>query len=283
MRRPWTVGGLAFAIVLVLAANVALAAAAHRTNGRPTWDRDRKLVILIIGSDWGPPRPGSPLEGRADGLHLLAVDTKTRKATIVDIPRDSVVGGTKVNGHLTTRGPRGLKSIMASYTGIDIDFYALTNFRGLRGMVDAMGGVQVKLDRPIRDSAARANIDGGRQRLNGKEALAFSRARKTIPGGDFTRAKHHGRLMRAAHRQLRRQDTDLITMTRLLGAFSRNTETDIPRHQLFRLAQLAVQIKPSDVRQIPLSGPTGFVGAASVVFLRPGSAFSDIRRGRIGP
>lgn len=271
-------------ITLLMAANLALAAApTRRGQARPAWDNERYLTILVIGSDWGPPRPGSPLKGRADGIHLIAVDTKKRRATIVDIPRDSLVGGTKVNAHLAFGGPQRMKSVLSRYSGIEIDYYALTSFKGLRSMVDQLGGVRMKLDRPIRDSAARANLRGGRQKLKGKQALAFTRARKTIPGGDFTRTKHQGRLLRATHRQLRQRHSDLPEMTRLLGSFSRNTVTDIPPRHLFRLAQLAIQIKPADVRQISLSGGAGFSGAESVVFLNPGRTFRDIRRGRIGP
>ena len=273
---------LALAIVLLLTANLALAAKELRAIARPGWDEDRTLVILVIGSDWGAPRPGSPLDGRADGLHIIAVDTRKHRATIIDIPRDAMVGGQKVNAHLVFGGPGRLKSVMSSYTGLDIDYFALTSFRGLRTMVRKMGGVRITLDRSIRDSASRANLPGGKQKLGGSEALAFTRARKTVPGGDFTRTKHQGQLLRAAHRQIRQRQSDLPTLTRLIGAFARNTQTDIPPRQLFRLASLAVKIKPRNVKQVPLSGPVGFAGAQSVVFLRPGSAFSDIRRGRIG-
>ena len=275
-------GTLATALVLLLGANLALATGDLRASARPTWNQDRTLVILVIGSDWGPPRPGSPLEGRADGLHLIAVDSKRYRATIVDIPRDSLIGGTKVNAHLTRGGPGRLKSVLASYTGLDIDYYALTSFRGLRGLVRQLGGVETVLDLSIRDSASRANLDRGRQRLNGFQALAFTRARKTVPGGDFTRAKHQGQLLRSAHRQIRKEHASLPEMTRLLGAFSRNTVTDIPATQLFNLASLAVKIRPRHVRQVSLRGGVGFSGPESVVFLRPGQTFADIRKGRIG-
>lgn len=273
---------IAAAIALLLTANVALAARDLRALTRPGWDNQRKLVILVIGSDWGAPRPGNPLEGRADALHLIAVDTRKHRATIVDIPRDALVAGQKVNAHLAQGGPRRLRGVMARYTGLEIDYYALTSFRGLRAMVRDMGGVRISLDRAIRDSASRANLRAGKQWLNGDEALAFTRARKTVPGGDFTRAKHQGQLLRAVHRQIRRRQSDLPTLTKLVGSFARNTDSDIPPRDLLRLAALAVKIKPRDVRQVPLSGPTGFAGAQSVVFLRPGRAFSDIKRGRIG-
>ena len=280
MRRWYPL--LAAVIALLLTANASLAAKSLRAVARPGWDSERTLVILVIGSDWGAPRPGSPLEGRADGLHLIAVDTRKHRATIIDFPRDAVVAGQKVNAHLALGGPRRLKSVMSRYTGLDIDYYALTSFRGLRSLVRTMGGVRITLDRPIYDAAAQARLRGGTMKLNGDQALAFSRARKTVPGGDFTRTKHQGQLLRAAHRQIRERQSDLPTLTRLLGAFARNTDTDIPPRQLFGLASLAVKIKPRDVRQVPLSGPTGFAGSQSVVFLRAGSAFSDIRRGRIG-
>ncbi|HVM18602.1 MAG TPA: LCP family protein [Egibacteraceae bacterium] len=272
----------AVSLTLVLAAGMAVATVDLRAQARPTWDNDRVLTILIIGSDMGLPRPGDPKRGRADGLHLLAVDTRRHTATVVNIPRDSLVGGTKVNAHLASGGPQRMKSVMSSFTGIDIDYYALTSFRGLRGLVNGMGGVTVELDRPIRDAAARANIGGGKQKLDGKKALAFTRARKTVPGGDFTRSKHHGDLMLAAHRKIRAQQSDLPSMVRLLGVFSRNVETDIPNRELLRLASLAVKIHPRDVKQISLSGPTGFSGGQSIVHLNAGSAFSDIRQRRIG-
>ena len=273
---------MAATLVMVLTANVGLAAQPLQASIRPAWDNDRVLTILVLGSDAGLPRPGNPRGGRSDGIHIVAVDTRKMRATIVDIPRDSYINGSKVNAFMTMGGPERMKSVMSSYTGIKLDYVAMTNFRGLRLMVDAMGGVRIRLDQAIRDSASRSNLDAGRQKLRGRQALAFSRARKTVPGGDFGRTRHQGELLRAAHRQIRGRQSDLLTMTKLLAAFARNVDTDIPPDQLFRMAQLAVRIKPKNVKQVPLSGPTGFVGPESIVRLAPGSAFSDIRKGRIG-
>lgn len=272
----------AAAIVVVLAANLALAAKDLRAVVRPTWDKDRVLTILVIGSDAGLPRAGDPRTGRSDAIHIIAVDTRKLRATIVDIPRDSFVNGTKINGFMSNGGPKRLKSVLSSHTGIKLDYYALTNFRGLQAMVDQLGGVEVTLKSGIYDPAAKATLKAGRQKLNGKEALSFTRARKTLPGGDFTRTRHQGKLLRAAQRQIRAKQSDLPRLTQLLGAFSRNVETDIPPTQLFRLASLAVKIRPRDVKQVSLSGGTGFAGGQSVVFLNAGSTFSDIRKGRIG-
>lgn len=273
----------ATALVIVLMANLAIATEQISAALRPTWNNDRVLTILILGSDLGLPRSGNPRRGRSDAVHLLAVDTRRLRATIVNIPRDSYIGGDKVNAHMALGGPERTKAVLSRYTGIDIDYYAMTTFRGLRDMVEAIGPVPIKLDVPVRDGNVNAaNMSAGRVRLTGKRALALSRVRKTIPGGDFRRSRHQGQLLRAVHRHLRRNKSDLWTVTNTLALFSRNVHTDIPHHQLFRLASLALQIKPGDVRQIPLGGGTGFVGGASVVHLNPGSTFRDIRRRRIG-
>ena len=273
---------LAIAVVVLLAANLALAATELRGIVRPHYDDDKLLTVLVLGSDAGPPRSGDPARGRADGIHLIAVDTRRLRATIVDIPRDSYISGDKVNAHLTFGGPERMKDVMASYTGLKIDHYVVTGFRGFRGIVQGMGGLDVTLPRSVVDSASRANVPAGTTRLRGKPALALARARKTVPGGDFGRTHNQGLILRAAHKQIRRRHNDLGSMTRLIGVLGRNTVTDIPGRDLFQMAQLAVAIKPKNVKQVSLSGPTGFVGASSIVNLNPGSAFSDIRNGRIG-
>lgn len=273
---------IALAVVVVLAANLALAASEIRGIVRPHYDDDKLLTVLVLGSDAGLPRSGDPARGRADAIHLIAVDTRRLRATIVDIPRDSYIAGDKVNGHMAFGGPERMRDVLASYTGLKIDHYVLTGFRGLRGLVEGMGGLQITMPTSVRDAGSRANVPEGTSRLRGKPALALARARKSVPGGDFGRTHNQGLIIRAAHKQIRKRQNDLMTMTRLLGVFGRNTTTDIPGPDLFQMAQLAVAIKPKDIKQVSLSGPTGFVGAASIVHLQPGSAFSDIRNGRIG-
>lgn len=272
----------AAALVLVLSANLALAARDLRASVAPEWDDDKVLTVLVIGSDAGLPRSGDPRRGRSDAIHLIAVDTKKLRATIVDIPRDSYISGDKVNAHMVYGGPERLKSVLSSYTGINIDHYVLTNFRGFRSIVDGMGGLRVDLDQSVVDRASRANVKAGESTLKGKAALALSRARKTVPGGDFGRSRNQGLILRAAHKQIRERQSDLGSLTQLIGALGRNTTTDIPPGDLFRFASLALDIKSKNVKQVSLSGGFGTAGGASIVRLNPGSAFTDIKRGKIG-
>jgi polyisoprenyl-teichoic acid--peptidoglycan teichoic acid transferase len=275
---------LALAIVVLLAAG-ATAALTHHASVRVAHERDGLLVILAIGSDIGPPhRPGDPLRGRADGVHIIAVDTQAKRATIVNIPRDSLIGGRKVLAHLATGGPDQLQSVMESHTGIPIDYWAVMTFRSIENVVDGMGGVDMVLEQRMLDRWSGVDLAAGPQTVPGWQALAFTRARKNIPGGDFTRTRNHGYLMRAAHAHIHARQSDLPTLTRLVALFARNTVTNIPRDQLLPLALLATEIDPADVLHVPLGGSIGVgAGGASIVHLAPGDAFNRIRAGQVGP
>lgn len=280
--------GALLAVLLVLVGTLttaAVAAAVHRTNVRPGYGGDGLLVILAIGSDIGPPhRPGNPLRGRSDGVHLIAVDPGNRRATVVDIPRDTLVGGRKLSEQLYHQGPDALAATVTQFTGVNIDYWALMTFRSIENVVDGLDGVQVHVEHPMRDRFSGSNFAPGPQRLRGHQALAFVRDRKSVPGGDFGRSRNHGNLLRAAHAQIRAEASDLPGLTRLIGLFSRNTVTNIPSTQLLPMALLAVQIDPAHVRQDALQGAIGVgAGGASVVHLRPGAAFERIRAGHVGP
>lgn len=275
---------LAVLALLLLTAVTAAATVSLRANLRPSYGKDGLLVILAIGSDIGPPhRPGDPLRGRADGIHLIAVDTVAKRATIVNFPRDSLVGGRKVNAYLTIGGPQRLEAELEAFTGIPIDFWALTSFRSIENIVDGMDGVDVVVDQRMLDAFSGSDFHPGPRELRGHQALAYVRDRNSVVGGDIGRSRHHGDLMRYAHIQIVTHQSDLPTLVRLTALFARNTVTNIPPHELLQLAVLATQIDPANVRQVPLTGAVGFSGAASIVRLAPGSTFEEIRAGRVGP
>lgn len=251
---------------------------------RRSYAKDGLLTILVIGSDLGPPhRPGDPLRGRADGVHLIAVDSRAKRATIVDFPRDSLVGGRKVNGHLASGSPQRLEGALEAYTGVPIDFWVLGTFRSIENMVDGLGGVDVVVETPMKDAFSGSDFQPGPQRIAGWQALAFVRDRKSVPGGDFGRTRNHGSLLRYAHAQIRRAHGGLPELVRLAGLLARNTATNIPPTELLLLALLATEIPPEHVLQVPLGGTAGMERGAAVVRLAPGGTFDRIRAGQVGP
>jgi LCP family protein required for cell wall assembly len=277
---------LAVAVVVALAVVAAGAGAvvAYRGVVRPSYDRDGLVTFLVLGSDIGPPqRPGNPLHGRADAIHLVAVDPRGKRATIVDIPRDSLIGGIKANDHLVRGGPPAIEGALEAYTGLAIDFWALTTFAGLESLVDGMGGIDVVVDQPMRDAFSGSNFVPGPQRLSGAQALAFARDRYSVRGGDLGRSRHQGDLLRFAHIQLRTHLGDAASLARLTALFARNTVTNVPPSELLLLALLATEIDPANVRQVALGGTPGFAGRAAVIHLDARDTFERIRAGQVGP
>ena len=75
----------------------------------------------------------------------------------------------------------------------EIQFYARVNFTSLVEIVDQLGGIDVESDIEFTtspDSGVVINVVQGMNHFNGEEALAFSRERQNVPGGDNQRGKN---------------------------------------------------------------------------------------------
>lgn len=272
------------AAVVALAVTTAVAAVAHRTVLRPAYDGDGLLVALIIGSDIGPPyRPGDPLRGRADAIHLVAIDDDERRATVVDIPRDAVIAGTKVNAHLATGGPDALVSQLETFTGLTVDYWMLTTFRGFERLTADIGAVEVDVEVPMHDPASGSDFEPGPARVAGATALAFARDRHSLPDGDLGRTRHQGDLLIALHRRLVVDGDDLLDVVDHVAQVSRTTVSNVPATEMLPLALLAVAIDPADVEHVSLTGQVGRLGDESVVHVDAGEVFTRIADGIVGP
>jgi LCP family protein required for cell wall assembly len=258
--------------------------AAHGTSFVPTLDGKRPVFILVLGSD---ARPGeNPARLRADSIHILGVNLRQGRASILGFPRDSYVsipgyGSSKINDAMTLGGPQLMVRTVEQLTGIRMDFWLLASFNGLVRMVDEVGGITVRVPYAMRDSYSGANFRAGRQRLNGAKALALSRNRHDTPDGDFSRSKNQGLLMVSALAELRKEfRKSPPVLFRWIGALWRGVRTDLPVTRLFDLGLTATQVNPSKVNNVVVPGSSGFAGGASVVFISGSarSVYADMRR-----
>ena len=247
------------------------------------------LFILAIGSD---ARPGQSVSrSRADSLHIIGVNLRNRRASIVGIPRDAYVsipgaGAGKINAALFRGGPGLVVRTVERLTGIRMDGYLLTGFKGFRRMVTLIGGVGLRIPYRMSDAASGAYFRAGPRRLKGRPALAFSRNRHDAPGGDFGRSLNQGAVILAALRELRRDvSRNPLVLFRWVALASRHLETDLSVPEMLHLLMAALTIEPRRVRNRVVSGGAGFVGSQSVVHLGSGASamFRDLRRdGHLG-
>lgn len=115
-------------------------------------------------------------------------------ATLISIPRDSLVeipgyGTNKVNAAYAFGGPQLLVQTVEQATGVRVDGYVEIGFTGFYEVVQAVGGVQMCLESPMRDRRAGIDLAAGCQTLDGADALGFVRARYSDPNGDFGRVE----------------------------------------------------------------------------------------------
>jgi LCP family protein required for cell wall assembly len=143
---------------------------------------------LVVGSD---SREGLTREQQA--LMLLHVSDSGRP-TLVSLPRDSYVaipghGRNKLNAAFAFGGAPLLVRTVEQATGLRIDHYMEIGFAGVVGMTDAVGGVRVCLDKPIKDAKSGLDVPAGCQTMDGPTGLAYVRARYFDPQGDLGRVK----------------------------------------------------------------------------------------------
>jgi len=154
--------------------------------------------VLIIGTDARPHQ--SQPDFRADSIHIIAASLDDGGGGVVGFPRDTYVAtsyGSDKYSSVNVRGSTGeMVRIAEDLSGIEMEGYILTGFAGFKHLVNAFGGVEVQVPFRMSDDSSNAFLDAGLQLLRGGDALAFSRNRH-ISGGDFTRSRHQGVVIKA--------------------------------------------------------------------------------------
>jgi LCP family protein required for cell wall assembly len=186
----------------------------------------RWLTILLIGSDHGPGQAGD----RTDTMIVAALQQGTRRAVALGVPRNLVGVPTgrvsfrePLNALYTfarTRpelfpggrdpGATALKQAISRLLGIRVDYYAMVDLDGFVDMVDALGGVTIRVKERLVDEVTRPEwgetkprIDvypGRTYRFTGRTALAYVRSRKA--SSDYRRMARQRCFLSALANQL---------------------------------------------------------------------------------
>src|SRR5918997_3338578 len=129
---------------------------------------------VLLGSDassGGEARSDTIVVTKAGG-GMLAIP----RDTLVDIPG---VGEDKINAAFAVGGPELTVETLENLTGVRLNDYVIVHFGGVEEIVDAMGGITLRVDNPIRVGidGRRVYIPAGTQTLDGTQAVAYVRYR----------------------------------------------------------------------------------------------------------
>lgn len=251
--------------------------AVHYWGGSPR-------LVAVIGSD---ARPGEDQAwSRGDSIHIIGLDGNGRGG-VVGIPRDSFVsvpgiGNRKVNAALSLGGPDKMMETLRQMTGLPLEGYVLTGFVGFQEMFgNVLGGADFEVPYSLADPASGAFFDAGLQYLHGPAALALSRARKTLPGGDFTRSQMQGYLLIAAAGAV--QAKGVSSIPPMMQGAEPWVTTNLSPEQLLTFSAATVNTDLASMPNLVLPGRAGRSGSSSVVFISDGAnaIWADLADGRI--
>ncbi|WP_406355830.1 LCP family protein [Streptomyces hirsutus] len=226
------------------------------------------LNILVLGSDSRSGGENRALGGgdsggaRSDTAMVVHLDAGRTAATVVSIPRDTLVdrpacplpdgGSTRPASHAMFNsayevgGPVCAVKTAELLTDVRMDHYVEIDFTGFARLVDALGGVTVTTDEDIDDDRSRLNLEAGTHHLDGTEALALARTRYGIgDSSDLGRIGLQHTLVKALLDRIGKQSllTDPVKLYEVADALTSSLTTDTGLDSLTELTRFAQSLQ----------------------------------------
>ncbi|SHJ31599.1 transcriptional attenuator, LytR family [Clostridium cavendishii DSM 21758] len=178
----------------------------NKYNDNIEVEKDCKNVLLL-GVD---SREDDFSDSRTDSIIIATVDPNGNTVKLTSVMRDTMVevpgkGYYKINSAYSLGGVELLKRTLKYNFNINIDTYMIIDFRGFQEAIDVLGGIEVEVKdyevKEINKYIEEVNLDKstfiaepGIQKLNGQQALSYSRIRK-VGNGDFERMDRQKRVV----------------------------------------------------------------------------------------
>lgn len=223
------------------------------------------LTVLVLGIapeyKYYHQRAPEELKGLSDVNLLVRFDPNAHRVVVLSIPRDTYVSipgyGTYIINHANKfGGPQLAKTVFTNLTGVPIDAYVALSVEAIRAGVDALGGINVCVEKPMRysDTAARLeiNLEAGCQHLNGAQAEGYLRFRHDALG-DIGRIQRQQTFFQALKTQVL-TPSGLVHLPRAVAAVEQNIRTDLSRDQISALLGFAA----SQPQMVSLLAPGEF-------------------------
>ena len=220
--------------------------------------------ILLVGTD------GKYIEkwNRSDSMMVVTIDSKNKDIRLSSIARDTYVD---IPGYSTEKlthayayeGIDLLREVFKVNFNLDIDKYIAVNFVSFMDIMDELGGVEVNVEEKDikeinkyidacygyyknKDEKDKEYITkSGVQRLNGYQALAFSRIRYTDSA--FARDNRHREVAESVYKEFAQKGVE--TYKKCADIILNNTKTNISPIEMMNLAYTVLKINDKDIDQ----------------------------------
>ena len=202
---------------------------------------------------------------RSDSIIVVSINNSTKEVKLLSIYRDTFlsINGkySKINAAYSWGGPELAISTINRNLDLNIEKYATVNFKILANIVDAVGGIEVKVDKSILKNlnayiGDMNRINGGHSpklssagtyTLDGNQAVAYSRIRYTA-GGDLARA---GRQREVLEKIFEKGKKNPLKMMSVMDEILPQVKTNMSQDELFKMVLSVFKYNIKDQQGFP--------------------------------
>lgn len=186
--------------------------------------------------------------GRSDTMIVLTVNPELKSVKMLSIPRDTrveIVGNDtteKINHAYARGGVQMSIDTVEELLDIPIDYYVSVNMEGFLDLIDTLDGIEV-----VNDMELQVNdyyFPEGEVKLNGDEALIFSRIRYEDPRGDFGRQVRQRLLIEALMNEAK-DPTILLKVPDILEVLGNNVRMNFTMSEIMSMPKLYLELNSS--------------------------------------
>jgi LCP family protein required for cell wall assembly len=239
---------------------------------------EARINVLLTGVDSAASRSTE----LTDTIMIASIDPETSDVVLISFPRDisnfPLWDGRTYRGKINSfmswarshpdefpDGPlQSLVREIGFLLGAPIHYYAAIDLAGFRQMIDAVGGVEVEVEKALNDARydwldgrRGFRLSAGTHTLDGETALAYVRSRYSPGDNDFNRARRQQQVLLS----LRRALTDVSMLPRipeLVDIGGDTIRTNFPSDRVSEMLALASEVDEDSVRQYVLGPPYAF-------------------------
>lgn len=264
-----------YIIIFILALIVVVAYAAYRFFIRPP-EVDNQVTFPPVSTSADPTQTGTPAPdssaeptptplvltrregvytclllgvadmGGSDTIMLGVFDTNAKTASLVSVPRDTLVnvnGDRKINSTYSMGGAELMAETVSTLLGVPIDYCLSVDFEGFKAIVNTIGGVwfDVPVDMDYEDpyQDLYIHVNAGYQKLYGDDAIAVMRCRSCYASADIGRIATQRKFLAALASQTITL-SNVSKVTSLINILNTYVDTDMPLDKMIYFATQAI-------------------------------------------
>ena len=194
---------------------------------------------------------------RSDVNILLTINPNTNQILMVSTPRDYYItlASKGKKDKLTHAGIYGVEESVKTLNNlydVNIDYYVRINFTSFMKIVNSLGGIEVNVPKSFCEQNSKRSfeegdlicLNKGKQKLNGEQALAFARHRKTLAEGDKTRGSNQMLVLEAIIKKTLSLDS-ITKLNSIIKSLEGRVITNMSTEDMYKFAKKEMKKNPN--------------------------------------